>query len=202
MSVTQNAAVADNSGEVERQRQIAEHERQQQENRFSQQLKPVRQNAAAMLHEQAQSHREEAVAMLHGQAQSHREEASIALGYVNDLTETTLNRLNKQNQERQQMAANNERTRQRITAHKNQLRNKEQEKDSPDRAKPKAKSEPPLAGDRRGPPCKFQTISPLDNVESPAAKDDENPETTHEPKGKKGRPSNITRTIEKPKNPT
>ena len=101
----------------------------------------MRQNAAAMLHEQAQSHREEAVAMLHGQAQSHREEASIALGYVNNLTEATLNKLNKQSQERQQMAANGERTRQRITA-LNELRNQEKEQDSPDRAKPKAKSEP------------------------------------------------------------
>ena len=64
-----------------------------------------------------------------------------------------MNKLNKQSQERQQMAANDERTRQRITAHKNQLRNQDKEQDSPDRAKPKAKSQP----------SKFQT---LDNVES------------------------------------
>ena len=154
-----------------------------------------------MLHGQAQPHREEAVAMLLGQAQSNREEASIALGYVNNLTEATLNRLNKQSQERQQMAANDERTRQRITAHKNKIRNQEKEQDPPDRAKPTAKSEPLLAGNRRGPPFKFQTISTLDNVESPAVKDDENPETTHEPKGKRGRPSNIRRTTEKHKPP-
>ena len=40
------------------------------------------------------------------------------------------------------MAANGERTKQRITAHKNKLRNNEKEQDSPDRAKPKAKSAP------------------------------------------------------------
>ena len=153
-----------------------------------------------MLHEQAQAHREEPVAMLHGQAQSNREEASIALGYVNNLTEASLNRLNKQSQERQQMAADDERTRQRITAHKNKLRNQAKQ-DSPDRAKPKAKSEPLLAGDRRGPPFKSQTISTLDNVESPAVKDDEIPETTHEPKGQRGRPSNIRRTIKTNKKP-
>ena len=58
--------------------------------------------------------------MLQEQKQSHREEATLATGYVNQLTETALNKLNKQSQERQQMAANDERTRQRITAHKNQ----------------------------------------------------------------------------------
>ena len=31
--------------------------------------------------------------------------------------------------------------------------------------------------------------------------DDENPETTHEPKGKRGRPSNIRRTIDKKNKP-
>ena len=85
----------------------------------------MRAEAVALLHGQAQSHREEAVAMLQGQAQSNREEASIALGYVNNLTENTLNRLNKQSQELQQMAANGERTKQMITARKNQLRNQE-----------------------------------------------------------------------------
>ena len=38
------------------------------------------------------------------------------------------------------MSANDERTEQNINTHKNQLRN--QEKDSPERAKPKAKNEP------------------------------------------------------------
>ena len=93
------------------------------------------------------------------------------------------------------MAANDERTRQRITAHKNQLRNQEKEQGSPDRAKPKAKSEP----------FKFKAI---DNVGSgikdkPNQKmvNDDDPETTYEPKGPRGRPPNIRRTIEKTKNP-
>ena len=89
-----------------------------------------------------------------------------------------------------------------ITAHENKLRNQEQDKYSPDRAKPKAKSEP----------FKFQTI---DNVES-GTKDKPNqttaihvddPETPHEPKGPRGRPPKtqsstkpMRRTIEKPKN--
>ena len=50
--------------------------------------------------------------MLHAQAQSHREEASIALGYVNDLTENAVNKLNQQTQEQQHMYANDERTKQ------------------------------------------------------------------------------------------
>ena len=70
-----------------------------------------------------------------------------------------MNRLNKQNQDLQQMAANDGRTRQMITARKNQSRNQGKEQESPDRAKPKAKSEP------------FKPISTLDNVESPAVKD-------------------------------
>ena len=100
-----------------------------------------------------------------------------------------MNRLNKQSHELQQMAGNDERldarTRQMITARKNQLRNQAKEQESSERAKPKAKSEP----------FKF-------NTESTAVKDDENPETTHEPKGKSGRPSNIRRSSEKNKNPT
>ena len=193
MSGAQNAAVADVSGEVERQRHIAEYERQQQDITYSQQLELVRQNAESMLHAQAQSHREEAASMLHEQAQSHREETSIVLGHVNILTETTLNKHNKQSQERQQMAANGERTRQRIIAHRNQVGNQEKEQDSPDRAKPKAKSEP----------FKFKAI---DNVESgikdkPNQKTAGDPETTHEPKGPRGRPTNIRRTIENNKKP-
>ena len=42
MSGTQNAAVAGNSGEVERQIQTAEYELQQQQNIFSQQVERVR----------------------------------------------------------------------------------------------------------------------------------------------------------------
>ena len=45
----QSPAVADIDGEVERQRHIAEYERQQQENRFHQQLGQVRQNIEKML---------------------------------------------------------------------------------------------------------------------------------------------------------
>ena len=80
--------------------------------------------------------------MLQEQTQAHREEATYAIGYVNHLTETALNKLNKQNQEQQQMAAQDERTKQRINAQRSKLRNQEQEKQSPERAKPKAKSEP------------------------------------------------------------
>ena len=62
--------------------------------------------------------------MLREQKQSHREEATIATGYVIQLTETALNKLNnklnKQTQEQQHMAANDERTKQRITARRNQ----------------------------------------------------------------------------------
>ena len=79
-----------------------------------------------------------------------------------------------------------------ITARKNQLRNQEKEQESPKRAKPKAKSEP----------FKFdKTMGVKDE------NDDENPETTHEPKGKRGRPSNtqgpppVRKTIEKDKHP-
>ena len=85
------------------------------------------------------------------------------------------------------MAANDDRTKQTINAQRNKLRNHEQEKQPPERTKPKAKSEPK-------PPFKFQTI---DNAES-GIKDkpnqtttvNEDPETTHEPKGPRGRPPN------------
>ena len=154
--------------------------------------------------------RQDAVSELHSITQSltesHRNEATTAIAYVSNLTENALNRLNltenalnrlnKQSHELQQMAENDERldarTRQMITARKNQLRNQAKEQESPERAKPKARSEP----------FKFNTIPKLDNAESTAVKDDENPETTHEPKGKSGRPSNIRRSSEKNKNPT
>ena len=134
--------VANNSGEVERQRQLAQYEIQQQEIIHNQQIELVRQNAASMLQEQTQAH---------------REEATYAIGYVNNLTETALNKLNKQSQEQQQMAAQDERIKQRINAQK-KSRNQEQEKQSPDRAKPKAKSEPnPI----------FKTTEPLVMVTPP-----------------------------------
>ena len=85
-----------------------------------------------------------------------------------------MNRLNKQSQELQQMAENDERldarTRQMITARRNQLRNQAKDQDSPGRAKPKAKTEPFPAGDRRGGAFQFQ---PTDN-EDDEVKEDEN----------------------------
>ena len=52
MSVArQGSAVADIDGEIERQRQIAEYERQQQENTFNKQLEQVIQNIENMLQE-------------------------------------------------------------------------------------------------------------------------------------------------------
>ena len=89
-----------------------------------------------------------------------------------------MNILNKQSKELQHMAANDERlngrTRQMITARTNQLRNQAKEQESPNRAKPKANSEPQAAS----------------NVETPAVEDDGNPEENHPPKRKRGRPSN------------
>ena len=141
ISVTQNVAVADDSGEVERQRQLAQYEIQQREIRYNQQIELVRPNSAPMLQERTQAH---------------REDATYAIGCVNNLTETALKTLNEQHQKQQQMAAQGEMIKQRINAHRNMLRNQEQEKELPKRAKPKAKSE-------LQPPFKFQTI---DHVES------------------------------------
>ena len=173
----QSSAVADLSNELERQRQIAEYELQQRDIRQAQQLEVVRQEAGAELHSITQTLTE-----------SHRNEATTAIAYVSNLaenalnrlnlTENALNRLNKQNHELQQMAENDERldarTRQMITARKNQLRNQAKEQESPERAKPKAKSEP----------------QPTSIVEKLAVVDDETPEENHPPKGKRGRPSN------------
>ena len=150
-----NTAVADHTGEIERQKQIAENERLQLEIRQSQQLENVRQQAASVLQATTQELTE-----------SHRNEA---IAYVSNLTENAFKKLNKQNQEIHQMASNDERTRQTITTLKNQLRNQEKEQETPIRAIPKAKTEPPF---------KF-------NTETMGVKDDENPETTHEPKGKR-----------------
>ena len=127
----QSTAVADLTKQVERQKQIAEYERRQREIIQSHQLETVRQQAASVLQSTTQELTE-----------SHRNEASA---YVANLTENTLNALNKlniQSQEIQQMASNDEGTRQMITARKNQLRNQEKEQETPKRANPKAKSEP------------------------------------------------------------
>ena len=180
----QSSAVADNSGEVDRQRQLAQYEIQQQEIKHNQQIELVRQNATSMLQKQTQAH---------------REEATYAIGSVNNLIETTLNKLNKQNQEQQQMAANDERTKPRINAQRNKIRNQENVSSSPGRAKPKTKSEPnPI----------FNTIGDIESgiKDKPPGNDDT--EATHPPKGQRGRPANtqpkyqlppVRKTIEKPK---
>ena len=73
-----------------------------------------------------------------------------------------------------------ERTRQMITARKNRLRNQATEQESPERAKPKAKSEP----------------RPTSIVEKLTVVGDETSETTHEPKGK-GEGHRIIRSFKK-----
>ena len=171
----QSSAAADLTNKIERQRPIAENKLRQQEIRQTRQLETVRQEAVAELHSATQPITE-----------STRTEATSATAYVANLTKNALNRLNKESQELHQMAANDERLdarpRQMITARKNQLRNQAKEQESPQRAKPKAKSEP----------FKFnkETMGVKDD-EVKDASDDENPETTHTSKGKKGRPSNI-----------
>ena len=86
-----------------------------------------------------------------------------------------MNGLHKQSQELQQIAENDEildaRTRQMITARRNQLRNQAKDQESPERAKPKTKIE----------------TKPTTNVENPAVEDDGSPEENHPPKGKKGK---------------
>ena len=172
----QSTAVADHTGEIERQRQIAENERLQLEIRQSQQLENIRQQAASVLQATTQELTE-----------SHRNEA---IAYVTNLTENAFKKLNKQSQEIHQMASNDERTRQTITTLKNQLRNQEKEQETPIRAIPKAKTEPPF---------KFNTETM--GVKDAEVKDDEKPETTHEPKGKRGRPTNIKKDQLKKKTP-
>ena len=78
-----------------RQRQIAEHERQQQEIRQTRQLDIAIQEAAAELHSRTQSIEEPS-----------RNEATSAIAYVANLTGNALNKLDKQSQEIQQIAAN------------------------------------------------------------------------------------------------
>ena len=145
----QSSAVADLTNELERQRQLAEYELQQREIRESRQLENVRQEAASELH-----------SITRTLTESHRNEATTAIAYVNNLTENALNRLNKQSQELHHMAENDERldarTRQMISARKDQLRNQAKEQESPGRAKPKAKTEP----------------KPTTNVENPAVEDE------------------------------
>ena len=138
--------------------------------------------------------------MLHSTTQplteSHRNEATTAIAHVSNLTENALNRLNKQNQEPQQMAENDERldarSRQMTTARKNQRRNQAKEQEPPERAKPTTKSEP----NAKTEPFKFTSTAVKDD-EVKGESDDGNPETKHEHKGKRGRPSIIKRTIEK-----
>ena len=97
--VAQSSAVADYSGELERQRQLAQYENQQRDIREKQQIELMRQQTASMLQVRQQAH---------------REEATPAIEYVKNLTKIALNKLNKQSQEQQQMADQDERTKQRI----------------------------------------------------------------------------------------
>ena len=96
---------------------VAEYERQQQEIRQSHQLEPVRQQGASVLQLTTQELTE-----------SHRNEAISAIVYAANLTQNAFKKLNKQNQEIQQVASNGERTRQMIAARENQLRNQEKNK--------------------------------------------------------------------------
>ena len=163
----QSSAVADHTGEIERQKQIAENELRQQEIRQSQQLENVRQQAASVLQATTQELTE-----------SHRAEAIAAIIHAASLTEKkAFTKFSKQNQEIQQMAANDERSRQTITALRNQIRNQEKEQEPPKRANPKAKIEP--------------------KPKTTAIEDDDNPEANHPPKGKRGRPSNNTKFVKK-----
>ena len=163
----QSSAVADHTGEIERQRQIAENERLQLEIRQSQQLENIRQQAASVLQATTQELTE-----------SHRAEAIAAIIHAASLTEKkAFTKFSKQNQEIQQMAANDERSRQTITALRNQIRNQEKEQEPPKRANPKAKIEP--------------------KPKTTAIEDDDNPEANHPPKGKRGRPSNNTKFVKK-----
>ena len=163
----QSSAVADHTGESERQKQIAENELRQQEIRQSQQLENVRQQAASVLQATTQELTE-----------SHRAEAIAAIIHAASLTEKkAFTKFSKQNQEIQQMAANDERSRQTITALRNQIRNQEKEQEPPKRANPKAKIEP--------------------KPKTTAIEDDDNPEANHPPKGKRGRPSNNTKFVKK-----
>ena len=163
----QSTAVADHTGEIERQRQIAENERLQLEIRQSQQLENIRQQAASVLQATTQELTE-----------SHRAEAIAAIIHAASLTEKkAFTKFSKQNQEIQQMAANDERSRQTITALRNQIRNQEKEQEPPKRANPKAKIEP--------------------KPKTTAIEDDDNPEANHPPKGKRGRPSNNTKFVKK-----
>ena len=163
----QSSAVADHTGEIERQKQIAENERLQLEIRQSQQLENIRQQAASVLQATTQELTE-----------SHRAEAIAAIIHAASLTEKkAFTKFSKQNQEIQQMAANDERSRQTITALRNQIRNQEKEQEPPKRANPKAKIEP--------------------KPKTTAIEDDDNPEANHPPKGKRGRPSNNTKFVKK-----
>ena len=58
--VIQSAAVADYSSELDRRRQLTQHENQQRDIRDKQQIELMRQQTASMLQEQEQAHREEA----------------------------------------------------------------------------------------------------------------------------------------------
>ena len=126
----------------------------------------VRQQAASVLQSTTQELTE-----------SHRAEAISASVYAANLTENAFKQLNKQSQEMQQMASNDERSRQTITTLKNQSRNQEKEQETPKRANPKTKTEP-----------KPTTI---------AVEDADNPEDNHPPKGKRGRPSNNPKFVKK-----
>ena len=79
----------------------------------------VRQQAASVLQSTTQELTE-----------PHRNEAAAYVANITKNTLNALNKLNKQNQEIQQMASNDERTRQMITDRKNQLRNQEKEQDT------------------------------------------------------------------------
>ena len=85
----QSSAVADLTGEIERQRLIAENELRQQDIRQTRQLEIVRQGAAPVLQSTTQA-----------LTKAHRNEATSSIAYVTKLTENALNKLNKENREK------------------------------------------------------------------------------------------------------
>ena len=161
---------------MERQRQIAEYEQHQQETRHQEQLELARQQTQALLQEQEQAHRGEAHALLQEQEQAHRREATSVFNQVKQEAERVLS---KEYQERQNMDNQDERVRARIQGEQNTRRNLAHVFDSPDRPKAKNKAGPS--------PKKTPVQSELASGSGDKPKY-KNPESDHEPKGKRGRP--------------
>ena len=164
----------------------------------------IRQEAFAALHHVEQER-------IQGQTQD-RAIAEAAINQVRSEAHGVINEAlgarHRERQERSQMAKAEQKARRKIQEEENRRRNEQREEPVTPRAKAKAKSGPspkrpsPMASPKRpspkASPMKLEPVPIFPDGGEKASGSTDNPESAHEPKGRRGRPANTQPTNQVP----